>query len=200
MNTLGLARLDRANRIVLRAAQAVALVGGAVLLATMLITALSIAGRSLSELARSAWLSETGLGQWLQSSGVGSITGSFDLVEAGIAFAVFAFLPLCQITAGHASVTLISDRLPAVLRRLLVLAVDLLFAWVLVVIALQLNEGMARAIRSGQTTFLLQTPVWWNYAACLAGACVAAAAGVWVALMRAAELLLGGEIIKETQA
>ena len=74
--------------------------------------------------------------------GVGPINGDFELVEAGVAFAIFAFLPLCQISAGHASVDIFTAKLPMRINRVLHLGIDAIFAIVLISIAYQLYNGM----------------------------------------------------------
>jgi TRAP-type C4-dicarboxylate transport system permease small subunit len=112
-----------------------------------------------------------------------------------MAFAIFAFLPLCQITAGHATVDIFTNWLTGRRFRLLQFAIEVLFAAVLITIAVQLKEGMDGRIRSGQTTFLLQFPVWWSYAASLVGAVAAAIVGVWTALARGWELLTNHDLI-----
>ncbi|WP_372892766.1 TRAP transporter small permease [Rhodosalinus sp.] len=151
-----------------------ATLGGVVLSATILVTVASILG---------------GL------TPLGPIPGEEELVQAGMAFAVFAFLPLCQITAGHATVDIFTDWLGGRALRVLQFGIEALFATVLIVIAVQLEAGMQARIRSGQTTFLLQFPVWWSYAASLAGAAAAAAVGVWTALARGWELLTNRDLI-----
>ena len=67
------------------------------------------------------------------------------------------------------------------------MVVDIVFAAVLVLIALQLYEGMLSKMQYRETTFLLQFPVWWSYAASLVGAVVAALVGIYIAIVRAGE-------------
>jgi len=73
-----------------------------------------------------------GLSAWALDLGVGPINGDFELVEAGVAFAIFAFLPLCQISAGHASVDIFTAKLPMRINRVLQLGIDVIFAIVLI--------------------------------------------------------------------
>ena len=73
-----------------------------------------------------------------------------------MAFVVFAFLPYTQLTAGHASVDIFTSGLSKRINRVLVMLSEVLFAVVLIVIAVQLFGGMQSKIRSGQTTFLLE--------------------------------------------
>lgn len=166
--------MQRLHRVFYGFAWVMATIGGLVLSATILLTVASI----LSGLTP-----------------LGPIPGEEELVQAGMAFAIFAFLPLCQITAGHATVDIFTNWLTGRRFRLLQFAIEVLFAAVLITIAVQLKEGMDGRIRSGQTTFLLQFPVWWSYAASLVGAVAAAIVGVWTALARGWELLTNHDLI-----
>lgn len=182
-------------------ARFMAVLGGIVLSVLVLMICLSIIGRTLNGLLHTAvasgFLASTA--QWLIDAGVGPVNGDFELVEAGVAFAVFAFLPLCQVTTGHASVDVFTNWMPDGAQRVLNLLIDVLFAVVLVVIAMQLYDGMQSKMRSGQTTFLLQYPIWWAYAASLSGATVTAIVGVFMAGVRVAELVLGRQIFVNVQ-
>ena len=86
------------HRLVKFLSRGAAIVGGTVLLALIVLTALSILGRELSKLGHRlvdvSWMS--GLGEALVASGVDEINGTYELTEAGVAFAIFAFLPVCQ--------------------------------------------------------------------------------------------------------
>lgn len=182
-------------------ARFMAVLGGIVLSALVIMICLSILGRTLNGLLHTAVANGflAGIAQALIDAGIGPVNGDFELVEAGVAFAVFAFLPLCQVTAGHASVDIFTNWMPDGAQRVLNVVIDVLFAVVLVIIALQLYEGMQSKMRSGQTTFLLQYPIWWAYAASLSGAVVTAVVGVFMAGMRIAELVLGRQIFVNVQ-
>lgn len=182
-------------------ARFMALLGGIVLSVLVLMVCLSILGRTLNGLLHTMVASGvlTGAAQGLIDFGIGPVTGDFELVEAGVAFSVFAFLPLCHITAGHASVDIFTSWMPDGAQRVLNVLIEVLFAVVLVVIAVQLYEGMQSKMRSGQTTFLLQFPIWWAYAASLSGAVVSAIMGVFMAALRIAELVLRRQIFVNAQ-
>ena len=187
----------RVHRTAVAAARLFAVIGGLVLTCLILITCLSILGREINSLMHGdvmQWLAP-GLAEALLGTGVGAISGDFELVEAGMAFAIFAFLPLCQVTAGHASVDILANLLPMGVRRVLIFLIEVLFAIVLIVIANQLASGMWRLERNGTTTFLLEFPVWWAYALSLSGAVLAAIAGVYMALVRLYELITGTPVV-----
>ena len=173
-----------------------AVMGGFVLAILIVITCLSVFGRSLNGFFH-GWLGQVmpGFSNWALDMGVGPITGDFELVEAGVAFAVFASLPLCQINSGHASVDILANTFPPRLSRFLAMITEILFALVLILIAWRLFDGMMSKRRYGETTFLLQFPIWWAYALSLFGAVIAAVAGVYMACMRTAEFLLARQII-----
>lgn len=177
-----------------------ALLGGLVLLALIILTCLSIAGRSVNGILHGDWVQSVApqLASRLLSLGVGPINGDFELVEAGMAFAIFAFLPLCQLNSAHASVDIFTSALPLRANRMLGTIIEIVFAAILVLIAWQLYEGMQSKRSSGQTTLLLEYPIWWSYAASLVAASVAALVAVSVACMRLIETVSGHPILPVT--
>lgn len=176
-----------------------AVIGGVVLSVLIVLICVSIAGRTLNGILHADMIQTVmpGLAQWLLDLGVGPVNGDFELVEAGIAFAIFSFLPFCQITSGHAAVSIFTDWMPQRAQQILRMLIEVLFAVVLVVIAVQLKEGMDSRIRSGQTTFLLQFPIWWAYALSLVGATIAAAIAVYMAIIRSVEAVTGQVLVAD---
>ena len=185
--------MQRIHRAMNALARFLAIVGGAVLSALILLTCVSVAGRSINTILHSDLMQSTlgGLADALLATGVGPILGDFEVVEAGIAFAIFAFIPLCQITGGHATVDIFTSALPSRVNRVIQMVVDILFAIVLILIAWRLYEGMMSKLRYGETTYLLQFPVWWSYAASLVAAVAAALVGVYMAVIRIIEVISG---------
>ncbi len=167
-----------------------AYLGGMMLVLLILLTCISVVGRSLNGFFHSGLVESIapGFAKWALDLGVGPVNGDFELIEAGVAFSIFAFMPLCQITGGHASVELLSKTMSPFINRLLQFIIDTVFALVLLLIAVQLYSGMLSKMRSGQTTLLLESPVWWGYALSLVGAVVAAAVAIYIAFIRSAEL------------
>lgn len=146
--------------------QVCALIGGIVLTLLILMTCISILGRALS------------------GFGLGPVPGDFELVEAGMALAVFFFLPLCQLRGGHATVDLFTAALPAQINRLLLAFWEVMMAIAVAAIAWRLVVGMLGKLRNGETTLLLQFPVWWAYAICTLPAVIAVIVAVWSAYDR----------------
>jgi TRAP-type C4-dicarboxylate transport system permease small subunit len=170
-------------------ARLMAVLGGLVLTVLIFVICLSVLGRAVNTMLHSAPVVAV-LGDFartLLNTGVGPILGDFELVEAGVAFAIFAFIPFCQITGGHATVDIFTAGLSVRVNRLIQMIVDIVFAAVLILIAMQLYEGMLSKMQYRETTFLLQFPVWWSYAASLVGAVVAGLVGVYIAFVRIGE-------------
>ncbi|QIE46976.1 TRAP transporter small permease [Pseudohalocynthiibacter aestuariivivens] len=185
------------HRIVTFVASAMAVLGGAVLTLLIALTCVSILGRLANGLLHNAVTSDVFAkgAQRLLDAGVGPVLGAFELVEAGVAFAIFAFLPICQISGGHATVDLFTARLPDGASRVLQIVIDVVFALVLALIAWRLFEGMQGKMRYNETTFMLQMPIWWSYLASFLAAALAAVVGIYVALARLVEALTGQRIL-----
>lgn len=184
-------------RFVHNLARLFALLGGFVLSGLIVLTCMSIAGRSINSVLHSDLLQSVApdLATWLLSSGVGPINGDFELVEAGMAFSIFAFLSLCQLNGSHASVDIFTSRLAPRTQRILRTVIEIVFAAVLVLIVWQLFEGMESKRRSGQTTFLLEMPIWWAYSTSLVACVVATFVAIYVAVVRSIEAVTGRLIL-----
>lgn len=185
------------HRLFLGLSRGCAWLGGLVLAGLILMICVSVLGREAADIAQAmvaaGWFARAA--QSALDAGLGAVKGDFELVEAGIAFAVFAFLPLCQITGAHATVDIFTSRLPPRAGLALRAGIEVVFAAVLVLIAVQLGAGTLGKWQSGQTTFLLQFPAWWAYAASLAAAGVAALVGVYMAALRLAEAWAGRALV-----
>ena len=76
---------------------------------------------------------------------------------------------------------------------------ECLFALVLGLIAWRLLAGMEAKQRYGETTFLLQFPIWWAYAASFLGTFIAALVSFYLAALKFAEMLTGRKLIPENE-
>tara|TARA_B110000908_G_scaffold40809_1_gene49506 strand:- start:4696 stop:5277 length:582 start_codon:yes stop_codon:yes gene_type:complete len=186
------------HNLATRAARFMAICGGLVLALLILLICISVVGRSLNGVLH-GWIGTAfpAVSAWLLQAGVGPINGDFELVEAGVAFSIFSFLPLCQISGGHASVDIFTSKLPRGVNRGLQMVIDTVFAFALIIMAYQLYKGMLSKQSYGDTTFLLQFPIWWAYAASLVGAVMAAVISVYVACVRVLELATGQDVITD---
>ena len=144
-------------------ARLTAYIGGLVLLGIVIMTCISISGRALGS---------AGLG-------LGPIPGDFELVEIGTGFAIFAFLPWCQLQRGHATVDLLQPRFGPRLNAVIDLISDILMSVAAILIGWRLWQGMVDKKGYLETTFILQFPVWISYAAALLGALVFVAVSLY---------------------
>ncbi len=163
----------RLSIIVVWLARVMAILGGIVLAAVIIMTVASITGRALVRF------------------GLGPVPGDFELVQAGVGFAVFAFLPWCQLNRGHATVDIFTTFLPNSVNHMIDLVTEFIMTLVLVLIALQLYHGMLDKLSYNETTFILQFPLWWPYAACLLAAVIAVIVSFYMILVRYRELKVG---------
>ena len=184
-------------RIVTWLARMMAVIGGLVLTTLIVLTCVSVLGRGLNTFGHSDFLTSLNpdLASALIATGVAPILGDFELVEAGVAFAIFAFLPICQLYNGHASVDIFTSSLPGSTNRFLQTFWELVLSAVILLITWRLYEGMQDKMRYGETTFLLQFPIWWAYAASLAAAAVASIVAIYCAVARIVTLLTGRRIL-----
>lgn len=142
---------------VARLSVALALAGsGLVLLLALLVTA-SVARR------------------WLTAD---SVPGDFELVQNGLAIAVFAFLPICQLRGGNITVDTFTRHAPRRLQAALDGFWALAYAGVAGLIAWETALGAWDTLRSGTTTMVLGLPIGWPMA-------LAALFAAWLAVVAA---------------
>ncbi len=186
------------HKLVKWLARASAVVGGIVLLGLVLLTTLSIFGREVSKtghaLADGTW---GWLGNFLISTGLDEINGTYELTEAGVAFAIFAFFPVCQFYGQHATVDVFTSGLPRRALGWLRAFWEIVLAAIIVFISLRLYEGMLRYLGNGETTLFLQFPVWWAYAAAVGAAIIASLTALYCAYARLVEAATGRMILPE---
>ena len=189
------------HRLIRFLAKFTALCGGLVLILLIVLTTLSIIGRSLNKLMHNDFFSQelTGLSEFVLGLGVGEINGNYELLEAGVAFAIFSFLPICQFYGAHATVDIFTSALPKGATRWIAAFWEVVLAAVIVLIVWQLFGGMERYIRNGQTTLFLQFPVWWAYAVSFSAGVVASIVAVYCAVMRVGEAVTNRVLLPSEQ-
>ena len=143
-----------AGRYVEAMAKSVAILGGLFLVALVALTILSIVGRQLLSL------------------GLGPIPGDFELVEIGCAFAIFCFLPWCQYMGGHAVVDIFVAGFSRETNRVLELFWNTVMTGASCLILWRLFVGMLDKKNFGETTLILEIPLWVSYSMGLLGATV----------------------------
>lgn len=164
-----------------RLARALAVLGGLVLVLITLLTVVSITGRAFV------------------AYGLGPIPGDFELVEALTAFAVFSFLPWCQLQRAHATVDVFTSFLPDGVNRVIDLVTELLMTLIIVLVAWRLWHGMTDKINYHETTFILQFPVWWGFAAAMVAAVVGVVVSFYMLAVRIGEVVSGKPAFAPTQ-
>lgn len=164
--------LVRIDRGVEKLALLVAILGGLGLVFIALITLANVVGRALIPF------------------GLTSVRGQVELVQAGTAFAVCAFLPWAHLKRGHASVAIFTDMLGVRTNKIIDLVGDVVLFALAVLITWQHTLGMWDKQGFGETTFLLRLPLWWAYAACLIGLGAWIVVGLWTSLNSAQQLFV----------
>lgn len=188
--------------LIKKLAQVMAVLGGLVLTLLVLLVCTSVLGRSVGTLLHGTFMQSNfaDFSNWALAVGIGAINGDFELVEAGIAFAIFAFLPLCQLSGSHATVDVFTSKFSRRTNQALQMISECLFALVLGLIAWRLFAGMEAKQRYGETTFLLQFPIWWAYAASFSGAVIAAFISFYMAIIRILEFFSGQQMLPENES
>ncbi|MGY6536870.1 MAG: TRAP transporter small permease [Pararhodobacter sp.] len=128
-----------------------AIIGGLVLTAVMLLAVASIIGRALSRL------------QWPIFSGLGPIPGDFELVAMGTGMSIFLFLSWAQFNRGHVTVDIFVSKLGPRGLAWLSTVTNLIMTVMVVILAQRIGEGMASKQRFGEITQILEIPVWYGY-------------------------------------
>jgi TRAP-type C4-dicarboxylate transport system permease small subunit len=152
------------GRLVHSLARAAAIAGGFALIAVTAVTVVSVVGRALIPL------------------GLRPIPGDFEIVQAGVLFAVFCFLPWCHLERGHAIVAIVTDRFPVRFSALAEFIWDLVMLLSALFIAWRLWAGLLDKSANGESTFILRVPLWMLYSAGLVGALVFIVAAAYCAL------------------
>ena len=158
------------ERLIHRTALALALTGGVALLGMTLLTVVSVTGRGLIAI------------------GLGPVPGDYELVEMAAAFAVFSFLPWCQLQRGHVTVDLFLAPLGRRVNLVADLIGNLLLTAAAGVIAWRLWLGLQDRLAFGETSFILGIPLWIGYVLASFGAALFVVVSLHTALRSLREL------------
>ncbi len=172
---------ERVGRYVEALSRWLAVLGGLVLAALVVLTVTSITGRGLI------------------FAGLGPVPGDFELVEVCTAFAVFSFLPWCQYKRGHVTVDIFINWMSAPKRAFLSFVGNLLLSILSAVILWRLILGTIDKQAYHETTFVLQFPLWWGYAACLFGGSAFVVVSIYTTWRSLNEILASGESMTTEQ-
>ncbi len=156
-------------------ARALAIAGGIVLVALAVMSVVSIVGRAFTRM------------------GLGPVPGDFELVEAGCAVAIFAFLPWCQFRQGNVTVDMLASYLPARFWASLAVIGNIAMSIISLIVTWQLWLGFRDKLGYGETSMILQMPVWWGYAAGVIGAVVFVLTCLYTVWRSLNEVIAGGQ-------
>ena len=135
-----------------RLCTAMAMAGSAILAAIVLVSSLSVLGRSLPQL--------------IGVRGIG-VPGDVEMVQLGCAVAVYCFLPLCQLRRSNVLVGIFTRHLAPRRRAIFDFAANLLYLVLATMLALALGYGTAEKFRNGDTSMMLRIPEGWPFAMAL---------------------------------
>ncbi len=138
-----------------------AVAGGLVMVAITLITSYSIVGR------------------WLFGS---PLLGDTEIVEFGMAFAVAAFMPLCQWRGENIIVDFFTARTSAATQERMDRFGALLVSIMLGLLAWRTASGAVSQQEAGSTTMLMQWPEWYAYVAMVPPLALTAVIGLYTVI------------------
>lgn len=127
----------------------IAVAGGCVSVATAAVVVLSVFGR---------WFKSSSLASL--APWIGPIDGDFEYVKMGTAIAIFAFLPYTQALRSNIFVDTFTSRLPQRTQNALDAFWDFVYAAMMAVLTGAMVFGTMDYYQSGETTMMLQLPVW----------------------------------------
>ncbi|WLQ14202.1 TRAP transporter small permease [Hahella aquimaris] len=127
------------------AAQCSAYLSGAALVAIVMMVTLSVFGR---------WLFGT------------AVTGDFEIVEIGVATAIFYTFPACQYGYKHLAVDLLVKRLPLGLEKAACMIAECALCAIFAFIGWRLVHGAEEFFSYDEQTMILAIPLGWVLLAC----------------------------------
>ena len=163
------------GRLLDRICAVMAMAGSAILAAIVLVSSLSVLGRSLPQLVG------------VRGTGV---PGDVEIVQLGCAVAIYCFLPLCQIRRSNVLVGIFTRHLAVRRRAMFDLAANLLYLALAIMLALALGYGAAEKFRNGDTSMMLRIPEGWPFVAALLPSWLLVVAIVYSVVRSLAEIRL----------
>lgn len=141
------------------ACKLLALLGGSVLSALVLMSVASIGGRMIGR----------------------PIQGDFELVQFGCAVAIAFFLPYCQLHQGNIIVDFFTLRARPRTRGVLDALGAVLLAVVMALVAWRTGAGAVAMKAGGETSMIMSVPLWYAYALMTPAFALTAIAGLYCA-------------------
>ena len=144
-----------------RLSEALALVGGAMMLLVVIMTVVSIVGRQLFDMP---------------------IKGDYEITELACGIAVFLFFPYTHVSRQNIVAEFFTMKLSKRGQARLEGVHDLIFAGVAAFLAWRIFEGLLDKIASAETTIMLGLPVWWSYVVATVACIVLVLVCLWCAV------------------
>jgi len=91
------------------------------------------------------------------------ILGDQEIVEFGCSFAIFAFMPYCQMRGSNIVADVFTQPLPAGVRNVIDAVMNVIFAAVVLLIAWRLMVGGVLAFERDDNSMFLRIPLWVGY-------------------------------------
>ncbi|MBN8284422.1 TRAP transporter small permease [Zoogloea sp.] len=130
---------DRVEHYLIIAGKAMAISGGVLFIALIVMSLVSIIGRKL---------------------GFGSVNGDIELMQAGTAVAATAFLPYCTLLGEHIKVDFFTEKMRDSLKRPIDGVAEVLFAVVSCLLAWRTILSAIATHESQEVTTLVSLPLW----------------------------------------
>lgn len=127
------------GRVLRCLAHVLALTGGAIVLALVVMSLVSLVGRKLFS---------------------APVPGDIEMLEMAIAVAVTAFLPLCELNGNHIRVDILAGILPDGVNRVLLSVGHVLLAAVAALVAWRTVLLVDNSLTYGSTSTMLAAPLW----------------------------------------
>ena len=120
------------------------------------------------------------------------IAGDVELTQLGIALSISLCLPWAQLHGANIIVDFFTQRLSGTANRRLDAVGALLLAAMCALLSWRTSVGAIAVREAGETSMILDLPMWWAYASLSPGLGLSA----WVALMQAWRCWRGGELVE----
>ncbi len=133
---------DAFGRFLYDSSVAIAVFGGLIVLIVMALTVASVVGRTALDRP---------------------LLGDSEIVEVGIAIALFCSLPYCHIRGANVIVDFFTMKASARTRAMLDLAMNAVFLVCVLVLTWRLAIGGWAVYTGGDNSMFLRIPLWWGY-------------------------------------
>ncbi len=178
-----------------------AVIGGVVLTALAMTMFVSITGGTIAKAAHSSWMASVmpGFANWLQGTGIRTIPAMYEIMEIGIAFVIFSFLPVTTFFRAHAVVDVFTSIFPEKLNQFLIAFWETVFFVILALITWRLYFGVERMMSSGTSFVELGIPLWWGYSVAFVQMIVASVTSLYVAFAEWTKLFTGNDRLPDIE-